>query len=200
MKIRTSTLRNEPILKDRFLISLFLFFLFGFLIGVFTLSSLSKADNNLFEIISLYIQNRFSQSILASFIGTVTSVGAVFFCAYFMGLSAIGLPFIHLISAYDGLTKGVFLSFICINFGFLGFLKALVFIIPFYTLYTAVLLYALKKAIVMSTDVFKTLNLKNPENINIRFVRYNKRFIAISIFLFVYCVIDSLMSRLYSVF
>lgn len=200
MKIRTSTLRNGPILKDRFLISLFLFFLLGFMIGVFTLSNLSKTNNNLFEIISLYIQNRFSQNILASFIGSISSAGAVFFCAYFMGLSSLGLPFIHLISAYDGLTKGVFLSFICINYGFLGFLKAFIIIIPFYTVYTAVLFYALKKAAIMSTDVFKTLNIKNLEDINKSFVRYNKRFVAISIFLFVYCVLDSLISRLYSVF
>ena len=194
--IRTSAFTNGFSNKDRFLISLFLLFSVGILIGsVAAGSNATDKSSLLFQINSSHAQSKAEKSFFELFWNTFLSEFFYLLICYVSGLCAIGIPILFIIPLIYGIGKGLILGFIYAKGGFLGILNGFLFHSIQGTGGSILMIIALKTSYKMSRQTFKNLSSTPNEEKLLTFKKYNKFYIIILIINALFCTLDALMFK-----
>ncbi|MEE1279765.1 MAG: stage II sporulation protein M [Oscillospiraceae bacterium] len=194
--IRTSALQNGFFNKDRFLISLFVVLGIGLMIGSIAAGTSSADDSSVLNRIwSAYIYNRSEQSVAACFFATFSSCFFMLLAAYVLGVCAVGIPFLYLIPAIDGIGKGIIIGFVYAKYGFIGLIKSLFLIVPQNVIFCFVIILALIQSVKMSRQMFCSVSGLQSNEPFISFKKYNQKFLFLIIGASLCSIIDALLSR-----
>ncbi len=194
--IKTSVFKNGFFSKDRFLISLFAIYALGIFIGtVAAASAVTEQNSALYSILNLYFSSRFNSSIASCFLEGATSSLIMMLFNFLLGLCALGLPFIYIIPAIDGIGKGLTVSFLCVNYGFIGILKSVILIIPQNALISFFLILSARQSVDMSRQLYSMLNTKNQCDKTISFKKFIQTQLIFLAVMLICCIIDAFLSR-----
>ncbi len=194
--IRTSALQNGFFNKDRFLISLFIVFGIGLMIGSVAAGTSSADENSVLNRIwSSYIYNRSEQSIAACFFSSFFSCFFMLLAEYILGVCAVGVPFLYVIPAIYGIGKGIIIGFIYAKYGFIGLIKSLFLIVPQNVIFCFIIILALNQSVKMSRQMFCVVSGLQSTEPFISFKKFNQKYIFLIVGASLCSIIDALLSR-----
>ena len=194
--IGTSAFGNGLFKRNRFFISVFWIIGIGILIGAVAVGMFYNSEKSIINDICLgYFEKRASQSIFSCFLATFSSALTVIILTYLFGLCAMGVPMLYSILAFDSIGKGLILGFVYIEYGFLGILKSLVFLLPQNVMLCLLIFYAVSFSVKMSKQIYNMLSDYNGSDYQINKKLYNKRYLLFVLGILVLSVVDALMSR-----
>lgn len=194
--IRTSAFKNGLFNKDRFFISLFLLVGIGIFIGTVTAGTNANSSESVVNSIwNAYIEERKTQSIAACFFGSLSSAIFVFVLSYILGVCAVGAPFLYATIVFDAIGRGMIFGFLYLKYGFLGFLKSLIFFMPQNVLMCILILAAVRHSIKMSKRMFCFVSERSEESNHLSFKKYNQRYLFFAILAVIISFFDAIMSR-----
>lgn len=193
--ISLGTFRNGFLKKDRFLIFLFLVFLFGLFVG--SASSgffLNKKDSVIFKILEENIIKISSQSIAFSFFDCFISWFLFFLSAYFFGTCAFGSVFIPIAIFIQSVGKGLLLGYYFISNSFLSVLKFICLYIPQNCILIFLYILACGISQKMSVQTFEQISSCSKNDYT--FKKYNYFYLICVVLILFFSVINSLLLRL----
>ena len=195
--IRTSALKNGLFSHNRFFISAFWLVGMGILVGAVAVGTFSSTDDSIINTIcSTYFEKREMQSIFACFIGTFSSSLVTLALVYLLGLCAIGTPFLYFTLVFDSIGKGIVFGYLYLQYGFIGILKSVFFLLPQNALMCLIVISAVKFSVKMSKQIyFLTAYSSTKTDYNLSFKKYNQKYLFYVLCLGLICVFDALMSR-----
>ncbi|MBQ8868516.1 MAG: stage II sporulation protein M [Oscillospiraceae bacterium] len=195
--IRTSALKNGLFSHNRFFISVFWLIGVGILLGSAAAGMFSDYENSFVNgVWQAYFLKRETGSIFSCFVGTISSSFLTLALSYLLGLCAIGTPFLYLTLVFDSVGKGLVFGFLYLQYGFLGILKSVVFLLPQNVLICLLFVYAINFSVKMSKQMYCLLSDdKITVDYHLNFKKYNQKYLFFGFCLVLISAFDALMSR-----
>ncbi len=195
--IRTSAIKNGLSINNRFFISVIWLVGIGVLIGAVAAGTFYNSENSIIDAVCTdYFEKRATQSIFSCFVATFFSALVILFLSYLLGLCAVGAPILYCTLVFDSIGKGLIFGFVYLEYGILGTLKSLIFLLPQNILLCLLIVFAVKFSVKMSKQIYSMLtDSKLNEDYHISKKTYNKRYLLFVLGLFIVSVFDSLMCK-----
>lgn len=184
---------------DRFFVCFFAVFCIGVIFGTLFVSlSGYNSDSTIFKIWQQNLALLKEKSVFSVFIHSFLSCVVYLLAIYSLGVCAVGSVFLPIPCLVMGVGKGIFFGLLCIEGGFLQYIKSLVFFaLQNIVLCTSVLML-LCLSLKMSIQTFCGFaNLSLAENTPISFKKYNQWYLITLGILFLNCILDAVLMRFY---
>lgn len=189
--------RAKKITTNRQIIILVLLFLIGLIFGSFSI----KSENSFIsqKIIPLYMNYAKTKSTakdITVFFSALMIDSAVIIFAYFIGLCAVGVPFVALVPLSSGALIGAVSGYIYQTYMLRGLGYCAIIIFPSAVITVAAILFASKESMIMSKSMLSLLSQRHNSQYE-DFKSYSIRFI---IYLAISCagaLVETIMTHLF---
>lgn len=181
---------------------LFLLFLIGFIYGALLVGlGQISLDDKIPNIYQQFVNIRLNQSIIYTFIGSITSSFILILIAFILGFCGIGQSGSLFLPLFHGLGIGFAVAHLYQNNGLNGILFTFLLIFPAQLIYILSLLLASRESLRLSNKIFKLLlpsRFIEEDAINLKL--YIIRFLVISILVTLSSIIDAACTFIFARF
>lgn len=178
-------------------IVLFIIFIVGFIIGVWTIKNCNaEILRRLMIFFENYVTIKKSQSIIVNFLNSTFKLMILLLVIYMLSLCAVGVPIIYSIPFGYGTILGFVSGYLYKEYALKGIGYCALLIYPFAILTALIMIYSCAKGIKMSGDILKILldETKTAET----FRTFNIKYLMLAIISAVAALIDAILQVLFS--
>ena len=185
-------------------LSLFLLLLF-FLGMVYGAIVVSAGSTELIDTLSFmtsgFIEKRAEQSLLTTFLGSVSSNGMLLIVLFFLGFGAIFQPAEGFIPIFRGLGLGLSMGYLYSYYGLKGVGFCCLLILPHAFISTLTLILAARESIKLSNLFFGCIRRRPEEAIGAKAIKlYTMKYLIFLVFVLAAAIVDCLMTFLFARF
>lgn len=172
-------------------------FLSGLAAGAFCVK---KTDNYIIKAVCEsymdYLFKKFTLNSVSVFLNTLLLTSTAIIFSYFIGLCAIGIPFVMLIPAVSGALIGIISGFIYENYLLKGLGYCAILIFPAAAISVSAIIFSCKESLQMSKNMLMLLSrgrVKHEQS----FKKYNINFLVYTAIITFASAIESILTKLF---
>ncbi len=182
-------------LKNRLLILVFLLFIIGFSVGIFSAGNYEVIDSLNKSTLEAFFEDRQSATFFAVALDSFLSSMLFIVLCFGAGGSVLGLPLVPLAVLFNAFLRGGFTALLYSTYSLKGIAIHAVMILPSYILFVLALLLSACQSVEFSLKLVKTvLPSSLPSNLSLEFKSYCGKYFLFSLLVLVSALVDALLS------